>query len=242
MGRVMNLGDYLKSCREASKRTQHDIAGEVGIEQPYLSKLESGKSIPSNEVFNKLVKVYGIKVEDLVTQLDDTELQRMGELKAITDIMSQTLSHRSDSAKKFSLLGFALLTVGIGMLCFAILPIYSATQYSYRSEGVLTPQEDLNTFDLVYQDVNELSNDAALLAKRTELLARLDQVDVVSDVFKGDGYVVSTADGRRYFKTIATHQSVRDFWNRWLLVPSFMLIVAAISSLLIARRWPQLDK
>ncbi len=236
----MNLGQYFKNCREASKRTQPDVAGEVGIEQSYLSKLESGKSIPSNDVFNSLVKVYGVKIEDLVTQLDDAEIARLGELTEITKVVSQTKRQRSDSAKQYSLAGLALLVAGIGLLCFSILPFYSEPEHYYRSEGVLALNEDLNAFDLVYTEVDK--DDTALLAKQAELLERLDQQDVITNVYKGEGYIVNTAQGRRYFTGIGSNGAIRDFWNRWLAVPAIMLMVAGIGSLLLSRRWSKLDK
>ena len=236
----MNLGEYFKRCREASKRTQPDVAGEVGIEQSYMSKLESGKSIPSNDVFNSLVRVYGIKIDDLIAQLDEAEIARLGELTEITKVLSQTKSQRSDSAKQYSLAGLALLVMGIGLLCFSILPIYSDPEHYYRSEGVLALNEDLTAFDLVYTEVDK--DDTALLAKQAELLARLDQQDVITDVYKGDGYVVNTSEGRRYFTSIGSNGATRDFWNRWLLVPAFMLIVAGFGSLLLARRWSKLEQ
>ncbi len=233
----MNLGDYLKGCRESYKRTQPDVASEMGIEQSYLSKIESGKSIPSNEVFNKLVKVYKIELEDLISNLSEQEIQKLIELSSIQHIISKKNKGKLDSAKKLSILGIVLLTISAGLFAFAILPDRSPSQFNYRSEGVLKSNEELNSFNLVYQEIQELKDAPQLLAKRNELLSRLEQKDILSDLYKGEGYVVNTTEGRRFFKLIGKQESVRDYWNRWFLVPSFMFLVAGAGCFLISRRW-----
>ncbi len=233
----MNLGEYLKNCRETYKRTQPDVAKEAEIEQSYLSKLESGKSIPSNEVFNKLVTVYEIDLEDLVAKLSDQEIKKLDEIKAINKVVSQRKKGRLDTAKNISIAGLVMLTIGVGLLCFSILPDRSQSQYSYRSEGVLKKDEELRAFELVYRDLQQLNDDERLLTKRGELLSRLEQQDVLSESFKGEGYVVNTPEGRRFFKLIGKHESKRDYWNRWFIVPSFMFLVAGAGCFFLSRRW-----
>ncbi len=47
----MKFGEYLKSQRDARGWTQPMAAEKIGIEQSYLSKLETGKASPSDEMF-----------------------------------------------------------------------------------------------------------------------------------------------------------------------------------------------
>ena len=52
----MKFGDYLRQARETRQWTQPEAAARAGIEQSYLSTLETGKSYPSEEVFGRLVE------------------------------------------------------------------------------------------------------------------------------------------------------------------------------------------
>jgi transcriptional regulator with XRE-family HTH domain len=54
----MKFGDYLRQKREARGWTQPEAANKAGIEQSYLSKLETGKSYPSEDAYARLVAAY----------------------------------------------------------------------------------------------------------------------------------------------------------------------------------------
>jgi len=52
----MKFGDYLRQKREDRGWTQPEAAAKARIEQSYLSKLETGRSYPSDDVFERLVE------------------------------------------------------------------------------------------------------------------------------------------------------------------------------------------
>lgn len=233
----MELGQFLRGCRESAGRTQPNVATAIGIEQSYLSKIESGKSIPSEEVFNKLQQAYGFDIEDLVSSLSKTELDKLSEISSITDVAFTKNKEKLHSSRTWTISGLAMLMVGAGLLAFSTLPDRTPKMFKYRSEGVLTLEEELNTFDLVYLTTDELKGDQAQLEKRKLLLSRLDQEDVISLQYKGDGYLINTDEGRRYYKFIDAQAAGRDYWNRWFLVPAFMLLVGGIGCFVISKRW-----
>lgn len=60
------LGDLIKSRREAAGLTLTQLAAELTISRPYLSKLERGKyTHPSSRILAQLVKRLDISVEDV---------------------------------------------------------------------------------------------------------------------------------------------------------------------------------
>ncbi len=61
----MKFGLFIRNCRDKLEWTQPEAALKIQIEQSYLSKLETGKSYPSEEVFDKPVEVYQINTESL---------------------------------------------------------------------------------------------------------------------------------------------------------------------------------
>lgn len=233
----MDLGEYLRKCREGVNRTQPNIAAEIDIEQSYLSKLESGKSTPSEEVFNKLKAVYNIDVDDMVNQLSETELGKLGEISLIKKATRKKTVNQVHSSMKWSISGLILLMLGVGFFALAILPDRSDKFYNYRSEGVLTLSEDLNTFDLVYEKLEETDQNVALIEKRSLLLTRLDQIDVASIKDRGDGYIENTENGRRYFKFIGVDLPVRNYKVLYFLAPALMCLIGGIGCFLIARRY-----
>lgn len=233
----MELGQYLKKCRELKSRTQPDIAGEIGIEQSYLSKLESGKSIPSNDVFDKLREVYGFNIEELVKALSPKELDRLKDIGAIQQAYNIQSKNKLTASRAWSVSGLVMLVLGTGLLAISILPDRSPETFIYRSQGILEKNEELNAYDIIKLDIQLLGSDASRLAERTQMLSRLDQADVTTNQYKGDGYVVNHEQGRRYFELIGKKTSTRNDWNRWLFVPALMLLVGGIGSFFLASRW-----
>ena len=65
----MQFGEKLRSLRKNKDLTQPELAEVIGIEQSYLSKLENGKSLPSNDVLNRILDVFSLTVGDLTMTL-----------------------------------------------------------------------------------------------------------------------------------------------------------------------------
>ncbi len=66
----MNFGEKLRQLRNDKDLTQPELAEAMGIEQSYLSKLENDKSLPSNDVLNRILDVFGLEIGDLVDDLN----------------------------------------------------------------------------------------------------------------------------------------------------------------------------
>ena len=58
----MNFGEKVKQLRTERNLTQPQLAQAIGIEQSYLSKLENDKSVPSADIFQAILKAFGIDV------------------------------------------------------------------------------------------------------------------------------------------------------------------------------------
>ena len=233
----MELGNYLRSCRESSKRTQPDVAAEIAIEQSYLSKIESGKSTPSEDVFGKLQRVYGIDLDKMIALLDANELGKLKEIKSIQAALARGQNRRLTSTRKWLVVGWVMLMLGAGCLALTLIPDRSNEEFVYRSEGVLQPEEDLNAFDLVYDDKREVAMPPEQFKKRAALLVRLDQKDETTTRYRGDGYLLQSEQGRRFYKLVAKRLSSRSYANRWFFVPTLMFLTGGLGAIFIARRW-----
>ena len=138
----MKFGDYLRQKREESGWTQPEAAARAGIEQSYISKLETGKSYPSGEIFEKLVKLYGIDVKDMGAQVTSSELEK---LKEIAEVRTYILGHqkaKTTVVRTWLLAALVFMMVGGGMTVFqAAKPERIIREYVYQSDGLLLPDD-----------------------------------------------------------------------------------------------------
>ena len=68
------LGRLLKDTRAKHSLTQTEAAEQIGIEQSYLSKLESDQAWASLEVLSRVCRVYKTDVKNLLGQVDQESL------------------------------------------------------------------------------------------------------------------------------------------------------------------------
>ncbi len=52
--------DLMREARERAKKTQAQIADELGVTQPAVHKWESGDGVPRNEDLRRVAAVYGL--------------------------------------------------------------------------------------------------------------------------------------------------------------------------------------
>ena len=65
------LGEILKEHRVRCKMTQEFVAERLGVSRQSVSKWESGASDPSMSNLIALAKLYGVAVEDILSQVKD---------------------------------------------------------------------------------------------------------------------------------------------------------------------------
>ena len=66
------LGEILKEHRVRCKMTQEFVAEKLGISRQAVSKWESGASDPSMSNLIALTKLYGVAIEDVLSQIKDS--------------------------------------------------------------------------------------------------------------------------------------------------------------------------
>jgi transcriptional regulator with XRE-family HTH domain len=69
----MPFHENLRTLRLARGLTQPSLAEKAGIEQSYLSKLENGRSKPSEEVLGRIAQALDVKPEALTQNGDEAE-------------------------------------------------------------------------------------------------------------------------------------------------------------------------
>lgn len=121
----MKLGERLRLLREQRKWTQPQAAATIGIEQSYLSKLENDHSVPSVDVFRRIVGAYETDVGAIVEGLDPGNIAQLTQVPDIADYLGvrrrsrQARRRRRTTLQTFAVaLGACLIYAGLSELFF----------------------------------------------------------------------------------------------------------------------------
>ena len=144
-----SLGKTLKMIRAKCSLTQTQAAEKIGIEQSYLSKLESDQAWASLEVLKRLCTVYKVDIKTLLRQIDQHSLR--GNLEY------QGFLQREEDRKKNVWLLFNGM---VGVLCILVISFFllNHTLYSAEPKPLHTPLS-LNMKDVDGQTVLQLIAD-----------------------------------------------------------------------------------
>lgn len=235
----MKFGDYLKQKREKLHWTQPEAAAQIDIEQSYLSKLETGKSYPSEEVFSRLITAYRIDTTDMSEQVSSTDLDKLKEIK---EVRTAVLNHRKSERtmiRGWLVAGLALLIFGGACLGLSlILPNQETQEFHYRSTGVLLPGESLNAFDIIDWNIRPDNPDYDNLHKRQSAMTqRIDQKYQVLTNHLDRNFIEDVDNGKRYYELYDDRVVSNISPLRWLLAPAFMLMMGSIGCFFISFRW-----
>jgi transcriptional regulator with XRE-family HTH domain len=240
MTAAMKFGEYLKNRRTELGWTQPDAAAKSGIEQSYLSKLETSKSIPSEDVYQRLVEAFGIETEAMVGVLYPAELDRLREIEAVRKHLLQRDHDMRFVTRRWLYAGLAMLILGGGFLGLAQMDRDSvATQYTYQSSGVILPGESLEVFGGVDDEIDPNASDhAAQVARRDALIARVDeQIRSIPDM-RGPAFTEAIPDGRRVWRLVGSSELPVPGRFRWAFAPGLALILGGLGCFFISWRRP----
>jgi transcriptional regulator with XRE-family HTH domain len=238
-GPHMKFGDYLRQKREEKNWTQPEASAAAGIEQSYLSKLETGKSWPSEDVFARVASAYGIDVDDMVRHVASSELSRLREIAAVRSAILE-IQNGQRVASRGWLIACLLCLVASGA-CFGVMLMGKDTvrlEVVYRSLGVLATGEPLEAFDIVQDRLNPgEENYAALEARRQQMLKRVDERILKTGDNRGFSIIEKVEGGLRHYRRVNDSPVWLQSPLRWFIVPALMLLAGAIGSAFISFRW-----
>ena len=236
----MTLGEYIRDKRASMQLSQPQLAEQIGIEQSYLSKLENDKSLPSNEVFRRLLTALNLPLPAFIAAFSAQEQQQ---LSAIADVESYLKLQNSQRQRHVSWLVLSLSFVfAFGAACF-----YAGFQalcfperlYQYESQGLVLPGESAFVFtdwDKFFPMLNgsgeQIRQSMQNRAEKQQLMyQRLAQVTEQSFEHKGEYYIRTVEGGSRTFE-YKTSSVVSRTGNTVLqLLGLFLMVFSAVLSL-----------
>jgi transcriptional regulator with XRE-family HTH domain len=236
----MTFGEYLKARRIALGWTQPEAASRIQIEQSYLSKLETSKAYPSDEVFQRLLSAYLVQAEEILADLSPDEVERLSDIEMIKHLQVKKTSNDKSESRQWLIAGVCALAVGGALLGLARLDRGGVVpQYSYQSKGVILPGESLD----VFADIGETADEAApesetRNAKRDALIARLDDQTQYTRDFRGPEFVADVTDGKRVWRLVGgTNIQTPDRFG-WANILGFMFSLVGLGCFFVSWRWP----
>ncbi|MBU1619709.1 MAG: helix-turn-helix domain-containing protein [Gammaproteobacteria bacterium] len=235
----MTLGEYIREKRAAMALSQPQLAEQIGIEQSYLSKLENDKSLPSNDVFRRLLNAVETPLPHFVAAFSVEELQQLTAIADIEHFVKQKnqKQQRHSAVLVLSLsfifaLGAACFYAGFQALCFP------EKLYQYQSQGVVLPGESAFVFtdwdryfpisrgsdEAIRQSINAKAEQEQLMYKR------LAQISELSFEHKGEYYVRPAEGGSRTFMYKGGHKVERVGNTVLQLLGLFLMVFSTVLS------------
>jgi transcriptional regulator with XRE-family HTH domain len=237
----MKFGDYLRQKREAQGWTQPEAAARADIEQSYLSKLETGKSYPSEDIFNRLTRAYDIDAADITANVFSSELDKLREIKEVREVVLTKQKQETKLTRGWLVAGLACLMIGgacLGLVVVDSGPASSRQEFHYKSVGELKNDEPLDAFDIVGDTITGSSPLVPeLKARQLEMIDRIHERIESHERYRGPSYITKTFSGRRVYTLFDSRTYDVDSPFKWLFAPALMFLAGSFGCFFISFRW-----
>ena len=217
----MNFGEKLKQLRAERNLTQPQLAQAIGIEQSYLSKLENDKSIPSADIFQSILKAFGMDVATFLEGVDEKQVHRdLRQVPEVANHLNGVVAAKIHNIKRWLYASGMALALGLTLFLAGYRGLlFSNTQYGYRSVVVLLPGE---------------SPEAPLLNPQ-KFRDRVMPDSQLLDVYRGTEFFEPVPGGTRFYTYVGDHVSLRP-QNRLLMLAGALLTFGGIVGFLVEAR------
>lgn len=236
----MTLGDYIKDKRAAMQLSQPQLAEQIGIEQSYLSKLENDKSLPSNDVFRRLLTALNLSLPAFIAAFSVQEIQQLTAIADVEFYLKQQCNKQQRHSGWLVLslsfvfaLGAACFYAGFQALCFP------ERFHQYESQGVVLPGESAfvftdwdQNFPILTGTGEEMRQSMKNRAEKEQLMyQRLAQLTEHSFENLGQYYIRTVDGGSRTFEYKTAGLVSRTGNTVLQLLGLFLMVFSGVLSL-----------
>jgi transcriptional regulator with XRE-family HTH domain len=236
-GVLVNFGEKVKQLRAERNLTQPQLAQAIGIEQSYLSKLENDKSVPSAEIFQKILAAFGIDVATFLEGVDEKVNRDLRQVPEVANHLNRMATTRIHSIKAWlfgSGIALALgLTLGIAGLRGLV---FSSTQYNYESPGILLPGEPTDPYDPFNLHAHGELTEQQRVERLMEIRKRRIADYRVLDEYRGRAFTEKVPGGERAYYVQLPPMTYERPENRWLMLAGVLLTFGGIVGFIIEAR------
>ena len=223
----MQFGEKLRSLRKNKDLTQPELAEALGIEQSYLSKLENGKSIPSNDVLNRILDVFSLTIGDLVDDLDQGVRNQLRQIPDVATHFNNEKQQLIGNRRRWLLVSAALIAIGISLgYAGSAHMFYPNIVYQYMSHGVVLDGESKEIFVRDQYPRDQRSE---------QMIERRDEDFLTTWEYRGNVFNVSVDGGSRTYYFDGERET--DPWqNKGIVFLGLLLGVFGSVGLLLERK------
>ena len=201
----MNVGEKLQQLRKNRNLTQPELAHAIGIEQSYLSKLENGKYVPSGEIFDRILEVFGLNVGEFVDDLDHGSRLQLRQIPIVANYYERQKQRIIGDRRQWLFACSALFAIGTGLLYTGTVQLFvPSTVYQYRSSGVVLDGEPKE----VFRDARNIGPFAA--EARNFLKNRTNEDFLSTRSYRGSVFNIPVEGGSRTY--YLDHEARVDSW------------------------------
>jgi len=246
----MKFGDYIRQKRENAGWTQPEAAAKIDIEQSYLSKLETGKSYPSDDIFRRLETAYALDMSDLGQKVFSAELDKLREISSVRTLVLRRQNSETKYLRSWLAAGMVMLMVGTGLTVFQTHQGYSETFiYKYESPGVIRDGESVRIFERLRERerLNDQLRMGILSGNGERELPKEEHGESYSDriTFEllnleenlGPVFIKEVPGGRRRYELVSQDSLRYSNRNDALLSLGVALVMGSFACFYFSRRW-----
>ncbi|MCJ8318923.1 MAG: helix-turn-helix domain-containing protein [Colwellia sp.] len=239
----MTLGEQLKKLRQERELSQPELSALVGIEQSYLSKLENDKSIPSNEIFQKILTAFNLNLEQFLKMFTLSESKKqLIQIPMIDAWFKQQHQVSVINQRQYLYVCSFLIVIAITLFYTgASKLIFTERFYQYESRGIVLKGEPKNIFhqwrDLL--DRTQKDSHKVSIIKGIEMAKRRDDVIYLSPNHRGQRFSLEVEGGLREYY-IDREVEIPQPINAWLQLFGVLLMSAGIMGFVLERKFYKL--
>ena len=230
----MNFGDKIRQLRTDKNLTQPELAAAMGIEQSYLSKLENGKSLPSNDMLQRILDVFGTDIGDLVDDLDQGVRNQLRQIPAIADHFNRQKQLLIGSRRRWLLVSSALLALGAGLIYAGSSHLFFSDRvYSYKSDGIILEGESKE----IFRDplIPRGADNEQAMAIVNGIQERLDEDYLQLSSFAGQIFNVPAEGGSRTYY-LQSDTEIDPWQNKAIVFIGLFVLVFGVIGLVLEKK------
>ena len=232
----MKFGEKLRQLRQERKLTQPELAEAMGIEQSYLSKLENEKSLPSQDVLSRILAVFEIGVDQLVSDLDQGTRNQLRQIPAVAEHLNQEKQQLIRNRRRWLMASALLLSFGAAFIYAGNVHLYFPdTVYQYKSHGVVLDGEPKELFRDPERFISKAADRDEFVSVLDSVVARTDEAFLKDSEYHGSVFNVEVDGGSRTYY-IDGSKEIDPWQSKFVVFVGIVMLVLGLVGVLLERK------
>lgn len=232
----MKFGEKIRQLRNDKQLTQPELAQALGIEQSYLSKLENDKSLPSNDVLNRMLDFFAVDVAGLMRDMDPATSNQMRQIPDVAEHFRHQKQLLIGNQKRWLLLSALMLSLGLALVYAGRVHLFFPdTVYQYKSHGIVLKGEPKEIFRRPTLVVPDSAGHEARLQITDAIKARTDEEFLLLSEFRGEIFSLPVSGGSRTYY-LSGEMQIDPRPSKFVVFLGVLLSVLGLFALILERK------